>query len=146
MVLSDGDELLSIPFKVVVTVVAGLPFSALVICVLLSILLHWDEATRTHCGVVNYFPSVSSAVASFSPERYIWRLLIGIHATPRLALAFAFRNLLITSPLRPFSGTKFFHLACNIVCFLNVMENIFLLLLTSISSVEDYGLLLQRRI
>ncbi|KAE9556071.1 hypothetical protein FO519_000705 [Halicephalobus sp. NKZ332] len=139
MVLSDGDELLSIPFKVVAIIIAGLPLSALVICVFLSMLLHWDEATRTHCGVVNYFPSVSSAVASFSPERYIWRLLIGIHGTPRLALAFAFRNLLITSPLRPFSGTKFFQLACNIACFLNIMENIFLLLLTSISSVEDYG-------
>jgi len=138
MVLSDGDELLSIPFKLVVTVVAGLPFSALVICIFLSMLLHWDEANRTHCDVVNYFPSVSSAVALLSPERYIWRLFIGLHGTPRLAIAFAFRNLLITSPLRPFSSTKFFHLACNVACFFGVMETIFLLVLTSISSVEDY--------
>uniref|UniRef100_A0AC34RJH8 Ribosomal protein L10e/L16 domain-containing protein n=1 Tax=Panagrolaimus sp. JU765 TaxID=591449 RepID=A0AC34RJH8_9BILA len=138
MGLADGDELLSIPFKLVAFIIAGLPLSALMICVILSMILHWDEATRTHCGVPNYLPSVSAAVASFAPERYIWRLFIGIHGTPRLALAFAFRNFLISSPLRPFTGTKFFQFACNVACFLNVLENIFLLLLTSISSTENY--------
>lgn len=85
------DELLRIPFRFVVYVIAGLPFSALALCVFLSLLLHWDEATRTHCGVANWLPSVSAAVASYAPERYIWRLFIGIHGSPRIALAIAFR-------------------------------------------------------
>lgn len=138
MVFNDGDELLSIPFKVVAFTVAGLPLSALFLCVLISMMLHWDEATRTHCGVPNLFPSVSAAVASYSPERYIWRLFIGIHGAPRLVLAFAYRNLLISSPLQPLPPKRWFSTACNFACFINVMENLFLLLLTSISSVEDY--------
>lgn len=85
------DDLLSMPFRTVIYAIAGLPMSALVICILVSITLHWDEATRTHCGVTNWLPSVSAAVASYAPERYIWRLLIGIHGAPRLALAFASR-------------------------------------------------------
>jgi hypothetical protein len=113
---------------------------ALVLCITLSIVLHWDESTRTHCGVANWLPSVSAAVASYSPERYIWRFLIGIHGAPRLALAFAFRNLLLSSPLRPFSSSNWFSLACNAACVLNIAEVVFLLLLTSISSIDDYYL------
>lgn len=85
------DELLRIPFRYLIYVVAGLPFSALTLCVLLSLVLHWDEATRTHCGVANWLPSVSAAVASYAPERYIWRLFIGVHGSPRIGLSFAFR-------------------------------------------------------
>ncbi|KAH7731807.1 post-GPI attachment to protein factor 2 [Aphelenchoides avenae] len=119
------DDLLSMPFRTVIYAIAGLPMSALVICILVSITLHWDEATRTHCGVTNWLPSVSAAVASYAPERYIWRLLIGIHGAPRLALAFA---------------SSLFSLACSVACALNVFEVLFLLLLTSISSIEDYFL------
>uniref|UniRef100_A0A915D539 CWH43-like N-terminal domain-containing protein n=1 Tax=Ditylenchus dipsaci TaxID=166011 RepID=A0A915D539_9BILA len=67
----------SLFFKVLVFIIGGLPFSALIICIVLSLFLHWDEATRTHCNVNNWLPSVSAAVASYSPERYIWRLFIG---------------------------------------------------------------------
>lgn len=139
MAINDGEDLLSIPFKLVAFIVAGLPFSALTICVILSMVLHFEDSTRTHCGVSNYFPSVSAAVASNAPERYIWRLLIGIHATPRIALAFAFRRFLLSSPLKPYTSTRLFGYACNLACFLNLAENMFLLLLTSISSVEDHG-------
>jgi hypothetical protein len=88
--MSD-DELISIQFKSIVYIVAGLPTFALFICVVLSIVLHWDEATRTHCGVSNWLPSLSAAVADYSPERYIWRLFIALHGTPRLAIAISFR-------------------------------------------------------
>jgi|UniRef100_A0AC35FPK2 hypothetical protein len=138
MVFNDGDELISIPFKAIAFTIAGLPLSALFLCVAISMMLHWDEATRTHCGVPNYFPSVSAAVAAYSPERYIWRLFIGIHGAPRLLLALAYRNFLISSPLKPFPPTKWFNFACNATCVINLLENLFLLLLTSISSVEDY--------
>ncbi|KAI6215372.1 Ribosomal-L16 domain-containing protein [Aphelenchoides besseyi] len=134
------DELLRFSFRYVVYTIAGLPLTALGLCLMISILLHWDEATRTHCNVANWLPSVSAAVASYSPERYIWRLFIGIHGAPRIAVAFAFRNLLLSSPLGPTRSVIWFPVACHIACILNVLEVMFLLMLTSISSVDDYTL------
>ena len=49
------DDFLSFSFRVFIVTVAGLPLSALIICVSLSILLHYDAATRTHCGVDNWY-------------------------------------------------------------------------------------------
>ncbi|KAI6177128.1 Ribosomal-L16 domain-containing protein [Aphelenchoides bicaudatus] len=106
----------------------------------INLLLHWDEATRTHCGVPNWLPSVSAAVASYAPERYIWRLFIGIHGSPRIVLAIAYRNLILKSPLGPARSLVWFPLACNFACFLNIVEVVCLLLLTSISSIDDYFL------
>lgn len=51
---------------------------------------------------------------------------------------YLFRNFLITSPLRPFSVVAWFSWACNASCLINCGEVIFLLLLASVSSVEDY--------
>ncbi|TKR61542.1 hypothetical protein L596_028638 [Steinernema carpocapsae] len=132
------DELVSIPFRHIVYAIAGLPLSALLICIFLSVILHLDASTRTHCGVDNWLPSVSAAVASFSPERYIWRVFIGLHGAPRFVLAFAFRNLLLSAPIRSPSAGIPFAILCQLACFLNLGENFFLLILTSISSVEDH--------
>jgi hypothetical protein len=49
-------------------------------------------------------------------------------------------NLLLTSPLGPARSLIWFPLACNLACLLNIAEVIFLLLLTSISSIDDYFL------
>jgi len=134
------EELLTIPFKLLVFLIGGLPLAALLLCVVISIVLHWYEATRTHCEVENWLPSLSAAVASFSPERYIWRLLIGLHGAPRIAIAIAFKNYLLTSALRPFSSIVWFPYACYLACAINLIEIICLLLLTFISSMDDYVL------
>ncbi|CAI5444679.1 unnamed protein product [Caenorhabditis angaria] len=134
------DDILSLPFKYVVFCVAGLPSSALFICVILSLWLHFDQAISTHCEVPNWLPSISAAVSTYSPEKYIWRFLIGLHIGPRLLIALAFRNFLASSPLRPISGFRKFQRLCNLACLLNLAENCFLLGLTSISSSEDHGL------
>lgn len=138
MAIAD-EEYFSVSFKVIVYVVSGLPFSALFICVILSMILHWDDATDTHCKVPNFFPSVSAAVASFSPEKYIWRLFVGLHGFPRLIAAVSYKNFLLTSPLRSYSNLRKFQILCNFACALNILEVIFLLLLTCVSSVENYG-------
>lgn len=134
------DDILSIPFKYFVICIGGLPSSALLICVILSLLLHFDQATSTHCEVANWLPSISAAVSTYTPEKYIWRILIGLHIGPRLVVAIAFRNFLLGSPLRPLTGHKRLRFLCNLACFLNLLENFFLLALTSISSSEDHSL------
>lgn len=85
------DELLRVSFGRVIAAVALLPLSALAFCVVWSVLFHFPEATSTHCGVLNVLPSISAAVAKLEPERYVWRVFIGLHGAPRLALAVAFR-------------------------------------------------------
>uniref|UniRef100_W6NIB9 Ribosomal protein L10e L16 and Frag1 DRAM Sfk1 domain containing protein n=1 Tax=Haemonchus contortus TaxID=6289 RepID=W6NIB9_HAECO len=134
------DDILSLPFRLFVFIVAGLPLSALIICVLFSVLLHFEAATRTHCGVENWLPSISAAVSTYAPEMYIWRMFIAVHGGPRLFVAFAFRNFLLFSPLRPITGARVFRISCHVACVLNVMENMFLLGLTAISSVENHAL------
>lgn len=138
--LGEGVHL-SIPFRWCVYVIAGLPLTALILCITVALLLHPEESTSTHCGVYNWLPSISAAVASFSPERYIWRFFIGLHSAPRFALAFAYRNLLLNSPMREYWTTQgWFPITCNVACLINLGENAFLLLLTSISSTEDHSL------
>uniref|UniRef100_A0A1I7T2H1 Post-GPI attachment to proteins factor 2 n=1 Tax=Caenorhabditis tropicalis TaxID=1561998 RepID=A0A1I7T2H1_9PELO len=139
MALGD-DDILPIPFKYFVYCIGGLPASALLICVLLSLLLHFDQATSTHCEVPNWLPSISAAVATYTPEKYIWRILIALHISPRLYVAGAFRHFLISSPLRPYTGSKRFKFLCDIACGLNILEIFFLLALTCISSTEDHSL------
>lgn len=127
-----------IPFRCFVLVTAGLPFTALLLCISLSLALHLEQATRTHCGVANYLPSISAAIASFSPEKYIWRFFIALHSAPRLLAAFAYRGLLLTSPLRPLGDRIWFEIGCHVACTINIAEIFFLLLLTSVSSTENY--------
>lgn len=91
MALVGEEELLCFSFRWFVLVTAGLPFTALFLCISLALALHLDESTRTHCGVVNYLPSISAAVASFSPERYVWRFFIALHSAPRIVEALAFK-------------------------------------------------------
>lgn len=89
--MPSEDELLRIPFKWIVCIISGLPLSALAICVVWSTVFHFDSATSTHCEVANWLPSISAAVAKLEPERYIWRIAIGLHAAPRAGIAVAFR-------------------------------------------------------
>lgn len=91
MALGADEELLYFSFRNFVLVTAGLPLLALFLCISLALTLHLDETTRTHCGVVNYLPSISAAVSSFPPERYIWRFFIALHSAPRIVEALAFK-------------------------------------------------------
>nr|CAD2134823.1 unnamed protein product [Meloidogyne enterolobii] len=112
------EEVLSIPFHVVVFMLTGCPMLAFVLCLSTSIFLHYEMAVSTHCGVPNWLPSLSAVVA-YAPERYIWRFLLGISCTPRLAMAFAFRNYLISSSLWPLPLLSRFRWACHLACALN---------------------------
>uniref|UniRef100_A0A914UZ63 Post-GPI attachment to proteins factor 3 n=1 Tax=Plectus sambesii TaxID=2011161 RepID=A0A914UZ63_9BILA len=119
----NDDDFFSLPIKYVVYVCSGLPLSALLICVTLASTIHAKGATRTHCGVDNWLPSISAAIGDYTPERYIWRLLIAMHSAPRFGIAFAYKNFFISSPLRPFASleSSWFHALCYLCCFLNIV-------------------------
>ncbi|CAJ0942831.1 unnamed protein product, partial [Mesorhabditis belari] len=137
MALGD-DDLMSISFQTCALVIAGLPFTGFLLCLFLALFLHFEETTQTHCGVDNWLPSVSAAVSSVPPEIYIWRIFIAVHGGPRLVLAFIYRNLLLTSPLRPLTHVKIFRYLCHFGCGIHIAENLFLIGLTCISSRENH--------
>jgi hypothetical protein len=131
------EEVLSIPFRVVIFMLTGCPLLAVVLCLVISLFFHYEMAVSTHCGVQNWLPSISALVA-YTPERYIWRFLIGISCAPRLAIAFAFRNYLLSSSLWSLPLLNRYRWACQFACFLNITEILALTLLAMISSVEDH--------
>lgn len=88
--------------------------------------------------VRNYLPSISAAVGSDTPEIYIWRICIGLHSFLRFGIAFVYYNFYkdgIVSSLSP----SLYAAAVKLNCGLSTLENFSLVLLTDVSSTENYG-------
>ena len=87
--------------------------------------------------VRNYLPSISAAIGGFTPQRYIWRVSIALHSAPRFMIACMYYNF-FTSYQISYKPTlyKFFS---GLASFLHILENFALVMLTYVSSTENYS-------
>lgn len=112
------------------------PVVGFLFCVVWSLLYNFDQANATHCMVYNFLPSLSAAIGNYQPQRFVWQASVLLHALPRYAIAFLYKN---------------FHLGllrkrrkdlAVLACMLNITELSSLVGLTMWTSVSNYGKML----
>ncbi|KXJ68257.1 hypothetical protein RP20_CCG004655 [Aedes albopictus] len=108
------------------------PVVGFLFCVVWSLLYNFDQANATHCMVYNFLPSLSAAIGNYQPQRFVWQASVLLHALPRYAIAFLYKN---------------FHLGllrkrrtdlAVLACMLNITELSSLVGLTMWTSVSNY--------
>ena len=55
--------------------------------------INFQNATYTHCEVTNLAPSISAAIGSFVPQKYIWQACISLHSAPRFLFLYLYNQL-----------------------------------------------------
>lgn len=89
--------------------------------------------------VYNIIPSISS-ITGISPQRYLWRLIIALHISPRLIIAYVHRNYLshVLSKVTDRSQLMQAKKLANVVHYLNLIEICALAGVTYVSNKENY--------
>jgi hypothetical protein len=106
-----------------------------------------QNVTKTHCRNWQFFPSVSSAIGNNAPEKYIWRLGIGLYSFPKMMVEFHHHQFFWWQwNARNKLSAKFFFFPASTLLFSIVnlttlasglLENFSLYVLTVVSSNED---------
>lgn len=90
--------------------------------------------------VYNIIPSISS-ITGISPQRYLWRIVIALHISPRLIIAFVHKNYLKHHVLSKIDDQNQLMRAmklANAVHWLNLVEICALAGVTYVSNKENY--------
>ncbi|XP_076447124.1 acyltransferase PGAP2-like [Babylonia areolata] len=127
---------LSVPTMIKGT--CALPLFAMAFCVLWSLVFDFDASTRTHCKVWNCLPTISAVIGGFTPQRYVWRICITLHAPQRLMVAAGYYRFHTAVPLA--ARSPLYRSAALLASLLNGVEVLSLVGLSMISSTENYAL------
>ena len=88
--------------------------------------------------VYNFLPSISASIGGFTPQRYIWRIAVALHITPRVLYAFLYYNW-HGQDSHNWSANSNYRALCRTNLGLSLAELLCLIGLTYVSSNEDYG-------
>lgn len=83
--------LFKLPWRLLSLVLLSMPLVSMCICLITSVYMHSDHINNTICKVYNFLPSIS-AVTGVSPQRYLWRVCVALHISPRLLVAWVARS------------------------------------------------------
>jgi hypothetical protein len=112
------------------------PALSITMCVITSIVFHYEDTTKTHCDVPNPLPSISAAVGNNLPERWFFRFGVVVMAYQRFfdgAIHYSFlqRHLIPNKTNQTLNGMLYtFH----------QIENLSLFMIAIVSSTEYYPL------
>ncbi|XP_040576225.1 post-GPI attachment to proteins factor 2-like [Lepeophtheirus salmonis] len=114
------------------------PLFGFIFCLFYSFVYHFDKTTYTHCEVPNFSPSISAAIGSFAPQKYVWQTAIALHIGPRFFFVDLYRRYFQNKC--DFSKTKIIRRVIVTVHILSVIENASLLGLTIVSSADIFAI------
>ncbi|XP_065838795.1 post-GPI attachment to proteins factor 2-like [Oscarella lobularis] len=117
----------------VVTCTMALPFLSILLSILLSIAYNYKQVTKTHCAVPNVVPSISAAVGDYSPQKYIFRGAIGLHAPLVYGLQVLYYN-----RFKSWNLSGFFRLLNLLQLLARWIEITCLLILAVVASSENF--------
>ncbi|XP_046852176.1 post-GPI attachment to proteins factor 2-like [Xenia sp. Carnegie-2017] len=129
-------KLLEVKLKYILRIPLLFALLAFFSCVILSIVNNFEASTKTHCNVPNYLPSISASIGDFKPQTYIWRICIALHCFPRIMMSILYYNY-YTIKFGDRTSMKF-KVANAFNSLLTIIENLALLILTYVSSSENF--------
>lgn len=125
---------LPISIKRLALYTVSLPLFAFIFCLVYTFIYNFEESTQTHCDVPNWAPSISAAIGSFIPQKFVWQACIAIHSVPRFIFAFLYLQYF----LERIPHTDRNHTIIKSSFWLNVVENVALVGLSLITSKERF--------
>lgn len=128
----------TIGFDVVMRVTVLLPLGGLVICFVTAVVFQFESVNKTFCNVSNTMPSIS-AITGFTPQRYVWRMCIALHSTPRFVIGIVYWYYYLQREclVQVMMSLVYRHVA-NLTFSMYMIENACLIGITYIASVENY--------
>lgn len=120
------------------TVAIAFPLFGAIFAVIWSILYDYDASVRTACHVYNFLPSISAAIGGFTPQRYVWRICIALHAGLRFLLVGCYYTWL-SSINMGVQKTRYQQLV-KVAILCHTIENLALVTLTCVSSTENFAI------
>ncbi len=111
----------------------SLPLFGFIGCVAYTFLYHFEASTTTHCAVPNFAPSISVSIGH-PPQKFAWQFCVALHIHPR----FWFGYLACRQAAARAVPSKVSRVLSGVALLSQWAENAFLLLLTVVSSEENF--------
>jgi len=135
VVKARGSLKLSFNLQELAIFTLSLPLFAFAFCIVYTFYYEFENSTYTHCEVYNFAPSISAAIGSFIPQKYIWQAAIAIHTGPRILFEYIYNQIFLERLTYLTSGTR---RLIRIAFWLAIVEILCLLGLSTAPSQDEF--------